>query len=290
MPASALGTTTFRKFLRDSHLLLVCSVAALALLAFSACSSAQTSPALQPVSASRADAPRADSANTIVIGFLGGHVDHANPHHIEVQLANKLRDEFGAGVDVETFENRRYTEAYDRILTLLGSNRDGRPSSDEKRRARIILYGHSWGAAAVVALARELESSGIPVRLTVQVDSIPHFGQDDSVIPANVAKAANFYQSQGTFRGEPAIKPADPAHTQILGNFRFDYSSSTFVCEGFPWWDRYFMKAHTEIECDPKVWSQVENLIRAELPPATATVAIPAVASNPPGAAAYAKP
>ena len=29
------------------------------------------------------------------------------------------------------------------------------------------------------------------------------------------------------------------------------------------------MKAHTEIECDPKVWNQVESLIYSKLPPET---------------------
>jgi pimeloyl-ACP methyl ester carboxylesterase len=231
-------------------------------------SSAQTSsglasPALLPVSASHAE-----TGTPIVIGFLGGHVDHTNVRHAEVQLAQKLRDEFGSGINAETFENRRYPEAYDRIVSLLDTDKDGHLSAEEKRRARIILYGHSWGAAAVVALARELQAHGIPVRLTVQVDSVAHFGQDDSVIPPNVAKAVNFYQLQGPIRGKALITPGDPTHTQILGNFRFDYSPDAPACTGYPWWDRYLMKGHIEIECDPKVWSQVESLIRAELLPA----------------------
>ena len=34
-------------------------------------------------------------------------------------------------------------------------------------------------------------------------------------------------------------------------------------------YDRVFAKSHTEIECDPSVWKQVELLIRSKLPPAT---------------------
>lgn len=37
----------------------------------------------------------------------------------------------------------------------------------------------------------------MPVALTVQVDSIKKHGKDDSVIPANVAEAVNFYQPGG---------------------------------------------------------------------------------------------
>jgi hypothetical protein len=227
--------------------------------------SALVSPAPPAVSAST---PHAEADTAIVIGFLGGHVDRGNANHAEVQLAQKLRSEFGPGIDAETFENRHYLEAYKRILTLLDADHDGALSITEKGRARIILYGHSWGAAAVLALARQLQQDAIPVQLTIQVDSVPHFGQDDSVVPGNVAKAVNFYQPQGHIHGEAVIKPDDPAHTQILGNFRFDYPLDQQTCAGYPWWDRYLMKGHIQIECDPKVWSQVESLIRAELPTA----------------------
>ncbi len=44
----------------------------------------------------------------------------------------------------------------------------------------------------------------------------------------------------------------------------------------YPWWDRFIAKAHTEIECDPSVWNQVEDLIRSNLPSvATATAQSP---------------
>ena len=67
--------------------------------------------------------------------------------------------------------------------------------------------------------------------------------------------------------GAPQIRAADPARTEILGNFRFDYKANPISCEGYPWFDRFVVKAHTEIECDPKVWSQVESLIYSKLSP-----------------------
>ena len=70
-----------------------------------------------------------------------------------------------------------------------------------------------------------------------------------------------------SFMVVPAISAADPDRTEIVGNFRFDYTANPIQCEGYPWFDRVLVKAHTEIECDPKVWNQVESLIYSKLPP-----------------------
>jgi len=116
--------------------------------------------------------------------------------------------------------------------------------------------------------ARELGEQKIPVLLTIQVDSVAKLGQNDAVIPANVVEAANFYQADGFLHGQTEIRAADAARTRILGNFRFEYGAKTLKCENYPWYDRMFMKYHTEIECDPAVWKQVESLIRSKLPSA----------------------
>jgi phage gp45-like len=91
-------------------------------------------------------------------------------------------------------------------------------------------------------------------------------GENDAVIPANVAEAANFYQAEGLLHGQTAIRAAEGASTRILGNFRVAYGEKPLKCENYPWYDRVFMKYHTEIECDPAVWKQVESLIRSKLP------------------------
>ena len=204
----------------------------------------------------------------IVVGFLGGFVKRDNLVHSEVQLAERLRKEYPDGVEVETFESYRGEKARERILELLDTDHDGTLSADEKQDARIILYGHSWGASETLALARKLKKDGIQVLLTVQVDSVNKLGQNDEVVPANVAQAANFYQPNGMLHGKPAIRPADPARTRIIGNFRFSYRTSRYSCNEYPWFDRILMKQHTQIECDPKVWAQVESLIRSNIRPA----------------------
>lgn len=210
---------------------------------------------------------------TIVIGFLGGFVGRNNIVHSEVQLAARLRKEYPIGVDVETFESRHGKEARRKILTLLDVNHAGAPTPKEKRNAKIIIYGHSWGGSATIQLARALQKDGIPVLLTVQVDSVSKAGRNDTIIPANVAQAVNFYQPHGIVHGDHDIRAADPARTKIIGNFKFDYAASPLKCSQYPWWDRFFVKAHTQIECDPAVWKQVEDIMRPNLPAIAPTAA-----------------
>ena len=202
----------------------------------------------------------------IVIGFVGGFVKAGNTTHEEVQLATRLRKEYRTGVEVRVFENREGRQARAEILRLLDSDHDGTLSILEKRDARIAIYGHSWGASETVTLARSLGEQGIPVLLTVQVDSIRKPGEDDESIPPNVAQAANFYQRRGLLKGLARIRAADASRTRILGNYRFDYRAKAVDCAGYPWYARVFMKPHIEIESDPVVWARVESLIRAKLP------------------------
>jgi hypothetical protein len=203
--------------------------------------------------------------SVIVIGFVGGYVRHDDRVHTEVQLVERLREEYASSVFVQTFENHRGNDAHQAVLRLLDANGDGRLSPEEKQNAHIIIFGHSWGASETVELARQLEKDGIPVILTIQVDSVSKRGEDDAVIPANVAQAINFYQLDGMLHGQPQIRAANPARTRILGNFRSDYKTKPLSCGQYPWWDRVFMKSHIQIECDPAVWNQVESLIRSNL-------------------------
>lgn len=209
----------------------------------------------------------------IVIGFVGGFVRHDDMVHSGVQLAAHLRQAYPMGVHVEVYENRRREKAYQKILNLLDTNQDGVLSAEEKQNARIIIYGMSWGGAETVALARELGREGIPVLLTVQVDSITKIRQNDKIIPPNVGEAANFYQPNGLLHGQAEIRAADAMRTRILGNFRFEYKAKSIRCDKYPWYDRAFAKYHTEIECDPVVWNQIEALIRSKLPAISAGTA-----------------
>jgi hypothetical protein len=214
-----------------------------------------------------------DISPVIVIGFLGGRVKKNNVIHREVQLAMHIRQNHPVGVYAQVFQNSHGEKAFREILHLLDTNHDGNLTSAEKQHARIILYGHSWGASETVTMAHQLQDEKIPVLLTILVDRVSKIGEGDPRIPANVAQAVNFYQSDGLLHGRPTIRAADPARTQILGNYKLDYDKTHVSCDKYPWYARLFMGPHIEIENDPRVWKQVEALISAKLPPEEATTA-----------------
>ena len=212
--------------------------------------------------------------NYILVGFAGGFVRHDSPHHGPVKLAQRIRQEAFNGAYVEVFENRHRKTAYRTILRLLDKNHDGILTHEEKAQAHVILFGHSWGAAAAVLLARELDQVGIPVMLTVQVDSVAKLWQRDAIIPDNVTAAVNFYQPHGLVHGRSEIRAADESKTQILGNYRFDYRQHPVQCEGASWFERTFTPSHMQSQCDPHIWDQVESLVRQRIEPATENTVI----------------
>jgi pimeloyl-ACP methyl ester carboxylesterase len=207
----------------------------------------------------------APTPSNIVIGFVGGFVAHDNLHHGPVQLAQRIRKTVPKDTYVRVFENRRRKRAYDAIIRLLDTDHDGVLSAEEKARAHIILFGHSWGASAAVLLARDLRREGVPVLLTVQVDSVAKAWQNDAVIPDNVAEAVNFYQPHGIIHGRAQITAANPAKTEILGNYRIDYKKTPIECPEASWLDHVFTSGHMQSECDPNVWSQIEGMVRQRL-------------------------
>jgi hypothetical protein len=161
-----------------------------------------------------------DAIPTLVVGFVGGFVHADDVRHSEVQLARTLQDKFGDQVKVEIFKNRDAVQAHEAIVEWWNSYMLPQSSTPA---AGIILFGHSWGASTVVYVARELEREGIPVVLTIQVDSVRKNGEDDSLILGNVMEGVNFYQTKGLIHGRTAITAADPTRTTILGNFEFKY-------------------------------------------------------------------
>lgn len=209
----------------------------------------------------------------ILVGFVGGFVRHTNAHHGPVKLAQRLRQDSPKTAFVQVFENRRRRAALNTIVRLLDTNRDGVLSDQEKAAAHIMLFGQSWGGSAVVMLARELHRMGVPVMLTVQVDSVPKLWQNDEVIPDNVAAAVNFYQPHGIIHGRPEIKAANDSRTRILGNYRFDYRQTPVRCEGYSWFDRVVTPSHMQSECDPHIWSQIEKLMLERMEPQAAKLA-----------------
>lgn len=217
----------------------------------------------------------------ILIGFVGGFVGHDNSHHGPVQLARRIKPLAPKDTYIRIFENRRRRQAYDAVIRLLDTNRDGILSAEEKARARIILFGQSWGAAAAISLARDLQREGVPVLLTVQVDSVAKLWQNDSVIPNNVAEAVNFYQPHGIIHGQPRITAADSEKTHILGNYRTDYKETPVQCPQASWFDRIVTPGHMESECDPHLWSHIEDMVLQRISSSTVSATTAAAIAVP---------
>jgi hypothetical protein len=221
------------------------------------------------VPAARAQTLQQDSPSIkpqlIVVGFMGGHVKGGNLIHKEAQLASELQKEHPLSVDAAVFANHDAQAALQFVLHRLDRNHEGRLNADEKNTARIVIYGHSWGASETVAFARQLNTLGIPVLLTIQVDSVQKLNEDDTDIPPNVREAINFYQAEGLLHGRSLIAAMDPKQTTILGNFESSYKNNPVVCASYPWLARVFMKQHIEIENDPSVWGKIATLIQAKL-------------------------
>ena len=212
-----------------------------------------------------AQSQSAPAGRLIVIGFMGGNVGADNLLHREARLAKELQQSDPEGLHAAVFANRDGQNALRTVLRLLGADGDGRLTSEEKRAARIVIYGHSWGASETVTLARRLNQLHIPVLLTIQVDSIEKLNEDDAIIPPNVREAVNFFQSDGMLHGRNAITAADPTLTTILGNFESSYRIHPVSISEFPWYARAFMKTHIEIENDPIVWARIEALIQTRV-------------------------
>lgn len=195
----------------------------------------------------------------LILGFLGGRERWDSRREGVRRLALELRERKEPHLHIETVENSRRDLALELIENAFDANKDGFLQTKEKASARLILYGQSFGGAAVVKFANQMNEMGIPVLLTVQVDSV---GRNDEVIPENVRFAANLFQQNGRFiRGEPEIRAKDPSKTMIVGNFKFDYSTKRIDLSSVPWWKKIFRVAHTKMNLDPEVWQKVKALI-----------------------------
>ena len=80
----------------------------------------------------------------------------------------------------------------------------------------VILVGHSTGGWAMLTVARDLQSKGIPVELTIQIDSV---GITDSTVPGNVKSGAIFHAWDILmFMTTKSLRAEDPTHTTIIAN------------------------------------------------------------------------
>ncbi len=199
----------------------------------------------------------------VVVGFLGGR-DAWNDSEKGVRKTALLIRDSRLPVYAETFENRRRDVAEEFVVQALDRNADGFIDSYESGRATLIVYGQSFGGAATIKFAEQLEKRSVRVHMTLQIDSV---GRGDDKVPPNVRYAANLYQDNGwLIAGEHPISASDASRTHILGNWRFDYSQtpgSEIDISHLPWWKVIFRGAHAKMDRDDRVWEVVTELVRA---------------------------
>ena len=216
----------------------------------------------------------------IIIGFVGGFVSRDDAKHPEVQFAAYLRHRYPL-IEAVVFGNHHGRKALHEVVRMLDSDGDGVLTPNEKRESTIIIYGHSWGAAETITFAQALGQMGIPVALTIQIDTIAKPGSRGAIIPANVASAINFYQARGPLHGLPEIVAADPKQTTILGNILMTYEDRPIDCTNYSWYARVFNRPHHEIENDFRVWDRAASLIDSNLSETTLRVQTPSPSGSP---------
>ncbi len=221
--------------------------------------------------------------NVIIIGFVGGFVSVNDTKHPEVQFASYLRDRYPS-THVEVFGNHQGLKALYTVEHLLDTNHNGTLSPVEKNQATVIIYGQSWGATETLAFARQLGQLGVPVALTIQVDTIRKPLHKVPTVPPNVVSAINFYQTRGFLHGRPVTVAADPARTKVLGNIRMTYEDRPINCSNYSWYARTFNRPHHEIENDLRVWDELAFLINTDLPGTSSIAPAP-----PPSASSFFK-
>lgn len=174
--------------------------------------------ALTHVKAQELNFENAKPCQTIVIGFVGGLRSPEDLSQGVVQIGNRLKSLNESELQVGIYSHWMWRSVYQKIHKIIDQNHDKKLSQEELRLApKIIIYGHSLGGWAVVKLSRKLEKEGIPIELTVQLDSV---GAGDVEVPSNVKTAVNYYQRTiPILRGEKQISATDETRTKIEGNF-----------------------------------------------------------------------
>ena len=62
----------------------------------------------------------------------------------------RFQNNYPSRMDVKIFRDDLGKQAHEAILRLLDTDHNGTLSAVEKLKARIVLYGHSWGASEAV--------------------------------------------------------------------------------------------------------------------------------------------
>lgn len=172
-----------------------------------------TSPAISPNGS-----PSARNCRILYVGFVGGLEPPNNKHSGVVQIRQLLQSNAYPDVCAKSFSPYAWNEGRAWLFQHFPAHHGPLTADEVRHSPKVILVGHSMGGWAIVSLARELRSHGIPVELTVQVDSV---GIADYTVPRNVKSAAIFHTNDVlVFMTTKHLRAEDPAHTKIIANVK----------------------------------------------------------------------
>jgi len=171
-------------------------------------------------SAAAAKAHRSDSGEPgckiLYAGFVGAMETSDHKSSGVVQIRDTLRGPTYGDVCANSFMPYKFSTGLDWILEHFPSHEGAMTEEEVRNGPKIILYGHSTGGWAMLAVARELQRREIPVELTVQADSV---GFTDLTIPSNVKSGAIFHANDVLmFMTTKRLKLQDATKTTIVAN------------------------------------------------------------------------
>jgi hypothetical protein len=159
---------------------------------------------------------REANCKIIYLGMVGALELANNSRSGLVQIRETLGQSAYPDVCAKTFSPYVWRSGLHYVLKHFPSHPGPLTQEDLDHAPKVVLVGHSMGGWAVISVARNLKSRGIPVELSIQVDSV---GITDQTVPNNVKAAAIFHARDIlTFMTTKKIRAEEPSQTKLLAN------------------------------------------------------------------------
>ncbi len=132
-------------------------------------------------------APVAEKKEPVHVYFLtGGPIDVFS--HDTVRKIKEKTIESGKALDIPVRFEQQWFTRWRSVSKKIQADHG---------RGKVVLIGHSWGAAGAVQISKDLSKKKIPVDLLVTIDTVSIVGiSNPSAIPSNVGVNYNFYQNR----------------------------------------------------------------------------------------------
>ena len=156
----------------------------------------------------------------LYVGIVGGLTTPNNRHSGVVQIRDALLSPTYTDVCARTFSPYHWTAGRNWILNYFPRHPGAMTEVELEKAPKVVLVGHSLGGWAVLSVARDLDEKGIPVELTIQVDSV---GITDHTVPKNVKEAAIFHARDILmFLTTKKISAQDASQTKLVADLRVE--------------------------------------------------------------------